>query len=193
MHNDIVYTVDGKMQEGVSYYPKPVKLSKLNNKEEIWDLHQEMALNIRNDVDCWTSHTVLIIDTSSSMVTNKDIWGTRSRLDAVWFSVALDYTAERLESGNATVTDVISIVYRFYELSVDYRTILGQPMVAKECHMVVDGMNDTDFRKFFVKEIIKRQQAEGSSRGRIVQQCARFTPSCPCKHAAHFIFRLFNL
>jgi hypothetical protein len=38
------------------------------------------------------------------------MWGTKSRLDAVWVSIALDYLAHRLESGEGSVTDVISLV-----------------------------------------------------------------------------------
>ncbi len=39
-----------------------------------------------------------------------DMWGTLNRLKSVGFSVAIDFLVERLESGSATITDVVSIV-----------------------------------------------------------------------------------
>ena len=52
---------------------------------------------------------MIVVDTSGSMNTS-DMWGTRNRLQSVWFSVAVDYLAERLENGNASFTDVVSII-----------------------------------------------------------------------------------
>mmetsp|Transcript_14738 Transcript_14738/g.27717 ORF Transcript_14738/g.27717 Transcript_14738/m.27717 type:complete len:294 (+) Transcript_14738:622-1503(+) len=62
------------------------------------------------DPSCWKSNTVIVVDTSGSM-RESDVWGARSRLDAVWLCVALDFVAHRLESGNAGPYDVLSIVF----------------------------------------------------------------------------------
>ena len=71
--------------------------------------HQTAVQRVRNDLSYRTSHTVIVVDTSGSMNTS-DMWGTRNRLQSVWFSVAVDYLAERLENGNASFTDVVSII-----------------------------------------------------------------------------------
>lgn len=85
-------------------------LNTVSIKPEMKKLHEDVLNMVRNDSSCWTSHTIMIINTTRSMQTNNDMWGTRSRLKSVWFSVALDFIAERLENCNATVTDVVSII-----------------------------------------------------------------------------------
>ena len=108
-YQDIVYIVDKKTKKEVTCYARPITLDKIPTTRQMELVHQEAVQKVRNDLDCWTSHTVIVIDTSGSMRTS-DMWGTRNRLKSVWFSVALDYIAERIESGNATVTDVVSII-----------------------------------------------------------------------------------
>lgn len=48
----------------------------------------------------WNSHSVLIVDRSGSM-RNSDVNGCRTRLGAVWLSIAKDFIEYRLESGMA--------------------------------------------------------------------------------------------
>ena len=108
-YQDIVYIVDKKTKKEVTCYARPITLDKIPTTRQMELVHQEAVQKVRNDLDCWTSHTVIVIDTSGSMRTS-DMWGTRNRLKSVWFSVALDYIAERIESGDATVTDVVSII-----------------------------------------------------------------------------------
>ena len=57
----------------------------------------------------WTSHTVIIVDQSGSM-RKRDVNGGASRSDAVWLSLALDFIRKQLENGDATATDVVSII-----------------------------------------------------------------------------------
>jgi hypothetical protein len=49
-----------------------------------------------------------------------DMWGTRTRLGAVWVSVALDFIAHRLESGEGRQTDVVSVI----TLGPEVRTLI---------------------------------------------------------------------
>ena len=65
--------------------------------------------NLAQDLACWKSNTVLVVDTSGSM-RESDVWGARSRLDAVWICIALDFIAHRIESGNAGFYDAVSVV-----------------------------------------------------------------------------------
>jgi hypothetical protein len=71
--------------------------------------HEQAQEKISADMGAWTSNTVIVVDASGGMRA-ADVWGMRMRLGAVWVSVALDFIAHRLESGEACVTDVVSIV-----------------------------------------------------------------------------------
>lgn len=115
-HNEIVYIVNEKTKREVTSYARPLKLEPVPLKLEPVPLatgmqkqHDQAQNMVRKDLDSWTSHTVMIVDTSGSMKTS-DMWGTRNRLDSVWVSVALDFLAHRLEGGAVGVTDVVSII-----------------------------------------------------------------------------------
>jgi hypothetical protein len=71
--------------------------------------HNDAQRSIKRNLDMWKSNTVLVVDTSGSMKAG-DLWGARTRLDAVWIAVALDFVAQRLETGDAGFYDVISVV-----------------------------------------------------------------------------------
>lgn len=58
---------------------------------------------------CWKSHSVLIVDRSGSM-RNSDVAGCRTRLGAVWLSIAQDFINHRIESGIAGDQDVVTII-----------------------------------------------------------------------------------
>jgi hypothetical protein len=64
-----------------------------------------------------------------------DVWGTRSRLAAVWVSIALDFLAPRLESGEACETDVISILTMELEPTT---VVLEQPSTWLLYNQLVD-------------------------------------------------------
>lgn len=57
----------------------------------------------------WKSHSVLIVDRSGSM-RNSDVSGCRTRLGAVWMSIAQDFVNHRIESGIAGDQDVVTII-----------------------------------------------------------------------------------
>lgn len=71
--------------------------------------YMKACRKIKEDHLCWTSNSVLVVDTSGSM-READVWGARTRLDAVWISIALDFLATRLKTGEGCLTDVISVV-----------------------------------------------------------------------------------
>jgi hypothetical protein len=108
-YKDIVYVVDEASNKEVTCYAHPMKLVPVPLPPGMETFHNVAIKKTRSDLNSWTSNTVMVIDTSGSMRTS-DIWGTRNRLDSVWLSVALDFLAQRLESGAATFTDVVSIV-----------------------------------------------------------------------------------
>jgi hypothetical protein len=104
-YKDIVYIVDGVTDQEVTCYAVPLKLDIVPSSDEREKEHEEAQKRIRTDFDSWTSNTVIVVDTLGSMKTS-DMWGTKTRLCAVWVSIALDVIAHRLESGEGHPTDV---------------------------------------------------------------------------------------
>jgi Mg-chelatase subunit ChlD len=109
VYNDITYIVNEVTREEITSYAKALELETVPESAAMRESHERAVERIQNDLDSWTSNTVFVVDTSGSM-READVWGTRSRLSAVWVSIALDFLAHRLESGEACETDVISIV-----------------------------------------------------------------------------------
>jgi von Willebrand factor type A domain len=108
-YKDIVYIVNSRTQTEITCYARPTVLTPIPITTQMEIVAEKDIQKVQNDLDCWTSHTVMVIDISGSMRAS-DVWGTRNHLKAVWFSVALDYIADRLERGNASSTYVISIL-----------------------------------------------------------------------------------
>ena len=108
-YNDIHYIVNDTTKEEITCYTTPITLEPVLITEQMEEMHLQAIQTIQEDLNSWTSHTVMVIDTSGSM-RNSDMWGSRNRLQGVWMSIALDFVAQRLESGTGTSTDVISII-----------------------------------------------------------------------------------
>ena len=94
----------------VTSYAIPIPLQKVPISREVREMNDRATDIIsRGDKSLWKSNTVIVVDTSGSM-RSCDVFDTKTRLDAVWISIALDFIAERLESGGASEFDVISLV-----------------------------------------------------------------------------------
>eukprot|EP00854_Cymbomonas_tetramitiformis_P012116 gene12116-14317_t len=68
----------------------------------------------------WTSHTVAVVDQSGSM-RNADLADGATRSDAVWLTLAKDFVALRLETKEASGTDVFSLVLMNKDSTVMFR------------------------------------------------------------------------
>jgi Alpha-kinase family/von Willebrand factor type A domain len=124
-YNHIVYIVEASYVGSpleVTCYAEPLILEPVPVSPIMVMRHCTADLKATIDPNTWTSNTVMVIDTSGSMRTS-DVWGTRNRLDSVWVCAALDYLAQRLESGAATGTDVISIVTMGEQPEVLFREV----------------------------------------------------------------------
>jgi hypothetical protein len=108
-YKHIVYIVDGVTGQEVTCYAVPLMLDMVPSCSEREKEHEEAQKIIRTHLESWTSNTVIVVDTSGSMRTS-DVRGTKTRLGAVWVSVALDFIAHRLESGEGHPTDVVSVI-----------------------------------------------------------------------------------
>ena len=114
-YRDLTYIVNERTGEEVTCYAQPLRLEPVPIDAVLQKQHDQAQASIRrsssssHNLAQWTSNTVLVVDTSGSMKA-ADVWGTRTRLGAVWVSLALDFIAHRLENGDAKLTDVISVV-----------------------------------------------------------------------------------
>ncbi|VEU44405.1 unnamed protein product [Pseudo-nitzschia multistriata] len=108
-YKDLIYIVDRKKKREITCYASRLKLKKVRITSEMNLKIQAAQTKLRHKAACWKSNTVLVVDTSGSMRAS-DVWGARSRLDAVWICIALDFIAHRIESGSADCYDVISVV-----------------------------------------------------------------------------------
>ena len=109
VHEDVTYLVEKKTGRAVTAWAKPIPLKpvKISATSRTDDAQAHYDL-ISRQVE-WTSHSVFVVDTSGSM-RESDIWGTRSRLCAVWLCLARDYIAQGLNSGEKGATDAVSVV-----------------------------------------------------------------------------------
>ena len=108
-YKDITYIVNDYTDEEVTSYAVPLKLDLVPVSADMRENHKRAYIKVQDDLDMWTSNTVLVVDTSGSMG-KSDMWGTRTRLGAVWVSIALDFIAHRIETGAACFTDIVSVV-----------------------------------------------------------------------------------
>jgi len=108
-YKNIVYIKNDVSGEEVTSYALPIVLDKVNISQAIQKQHDKALLDIEYYKKQWKSNTVIVVDTSGSM-RNCDVWDTKTRLDAVWLSLALDFVAQRIESEGAGEWDVVSIV-----------------------------------------------------------------------------------
>ena len=108
-YNNIVYITNERTGEEVTSYAVPIQLDSISISTKMKNEFDESLLLVQNDKSKWKSNTVIVVDTSGSMKSS-DVWDTKTRLDAVWQSVALDFIANRIENGEAGLLDVISII-----------------------------------------------------------------------------------
>ena len=108
-YNGIVYVTNERTGEEITSYATPIHLDHVRITSEMQDSHVKATQIIADDKTKWNSNTVIVIDTSGSM-RESDVFETRTRLDAVWLAVALDFVAHRIASGAAGNLDVVSII-----------------------------------------------------------------------------------
>ena len=109
---DVVYITDLTSRKEITAWAVPGAgldvakhpISTITKRE-----HKEARRNIQRDKSSWTSHTVIIVDQSGSM-RKTDVEGGATRSDAVWLTLAVDFVAKKIDSAQATSSDVVSIV-----------------------------------------------------------------------------------
>jgi len=64
IYNDITYIVDEKTKEEVTSYARPLKLEPVSLSSKMPLQHEIAQLAIHANLDSWTFHTVMVVDTS---------------------------------------------------------------------------------------------------------------------------------
>lgn len=109
---DVVYITDITSRKEITAWAVPgagLDVAKHPISSAMKAEHKESCRLIKCDRSSWTSHTVIIVDQSGSM-RKTDVEGGATRSDAVWLTLAVDFVAKKIESGQATTSDVVSIV-----------------------------------------------------------------------------------
>jgi len=108
-YKDIVYVINDTTGEEITSYAFPILLEPVPISTEMKRNYEDAIHLIKSDKSRRKSNTVIVVDVTGSM-RKSDVWGTKTRLDAVWLSIALDFVAKRIESGAVGLLDVLSIV-----------------------------------------------------------------------------------
>ena len=100
-HNGKKHIVTKEDRRLVTTMATTVKIhdKKISCKERA-DNDRAMDIIHRQKGVCWNSHSVLVVDCSGSM-RNSDVEGCRTRLGAVWLSIAKDFVDYRIKTGMA--------------------------------------------------------------------------------------------
>jgi Mg-chelatase subunit ChlD len=95
---------------GTKFVP-PILLEKKSDyhDEHVIERHEETRIKVIQNLKGWKSHTVLVVDMSGSM-RRDDVNGAKCRSDGIFMTLARDFVQQQLESRQATVEDLVSVV-----------------------------------------------------------------------------------
>lgn len=108
-HANIVYITDETSTKEITCYAKPTSLPRANLTLEHIRNHEAAKSRLKVDPSLCTSHTVIVVDQSGSMRTC-DVEDFRTRSNAVFGVLAVDFVAKQRLSGEATDRDTVSLI-----------------------------------------------------------------------------------
>lgn len=106
---NIVYVTDETSTQEITCYTEPVEVPLVELSEIDLDIHERMRARVAEDPSVVTSHTILLVDQSGSMRTC-DVDNFKTRSDAAYATIALDFIGSQLDQGDCAYTDVITLV-----------------------------------------------------------------------------------
>ena len=107
--NGLRYIEDDVTKKEITSYATRMDLKCWPLSDNQVKLHKEALRKINESKSSWRTHFVCLVDTSGSM-RKSDVKGARSRLDAVWLALAVDYVKFQIQSGQASDQDVITVI-----------------------------------------------------------------------------------
>ncbi|KAL7471353.1 hypothetical protein ACHAXS_011667 [Conticribra weissflogii] len=130
-YDGITFITDFSMRREVTAYPSPLP----NIPVEYDDLceHEKTKNLLREKIDLSTSHTVLIVDNSGSMLGKKnDVHLYRDSQNAAFSMTALEFVAEQLFNNSAANSDMVSLIKFSERPTVEFsREPIGWPIYNK--------------------------------------------------------------
>lgn len=119
------------MRREVTAYPSPLPNIPVEN--DAMRKHEKTKSLLREKIDLSTSHTVLVVDNSGSMLGKKnDVHLYRDSQNAAFSMTALEFVAEQLFNNTAANSDMVSLI-KFSEIpTVEFsREPIGWPVYNK--------------------------------------------------------------
>ena len=108
-YDGITFITDATMRKEITAFPSP--LPKMEIDYEMETGHSKAVRLLRAKPELATSHTVIVIDDSGSMLSKKnDIHLYRDSQNAAFSMTALEFIAEQLFNETATNSDLVSLV-----------------------------------------------------------------------------------
>jgi len=98
-YGNVVYITDYTSTKEVTCYKQPIAITSATITEEMRVRNEEDARSLKEDPLLCTTHSVIVIDQSGSMRTC-DVVGFRTRSDAAFGVLALEYISEQLHNRN---------------------------------------------------------------------------------------------
>lgn len=166
-YENIVYITDNTSTKEITSWVEAVDIPSaalsLDHMQENEAVKERLAKN-----PSWcTSHTVIVVDHSSSM-NESDVSDFRSRAQAVFGMLALDFVAKQRLSGEATNTDVVSLLLMHDSVEVVFdREPMGLVLYNKfvDMHSMVRPRSHGNFLPSLTKaeELFREDDSSGSS------------------------------
>lgn len=97
IYGNVVYITDSTSTQEVTCYKQAVNIQHAPISQEMIDRHKEDAQALKDDPQLCTTHSIIVVDQSGSM-RNCDVKGFKTRSDAAYGVLALEYIAEQLHT-----------------------------------------------------------------------------------------------
>ncbi|KAJ3228534.1 hypothetical protein HDU81_006133 [Chytriomyces hyalinus] len=106
---NIVYITDATSTREITSYVLPLSIAPVPLSQSDTLNHLLLKVRLSDDPSLCSSHTVLVVDMSGSMRTS-DVDSFKTRADAVYATLALDFIGAQLDQAMLRGTDVVSLI-----------------------------------------------------------------------------------
>jgi len=118
-YDGITFITDPTMTREITAFPSP--LPEVDVDFKAMEANEKMKLLLEQKPDVSTSHTVIVVDNSGSMLSKKnDVLLYRDSQNAAFSMTALEFVAEQLLSNTAVNSDLVSLVKFGEHTSVEF-------------------------------------------------------------------------
>ena len=118
-YDGITFITNPTMTREITAFPSP--LPEVDVDFKAMEANEKMKILLEQKPDVSTSHTVIVIDNSGSMLSKKnDVLLYRDSQNAAFSMTALEFVAEQLLSNTAVNSDLVSLVKFGEHTSVEF-------------------------------------------------------------------------